>query len=77
MIYLATGWFEILQYNDKQDATIENLFEQTWLCRYPRPTIIMYDRGNEFLGHTFKNHPIEKYDGIKYKCETTENQQVN
>ena len=42
----ATGWFEIVQYNEKQAAKIANLVEQTWLCRYPLPTIITYDQGN-------------------------------
>ena len=59
MIDLATGWFEIVSYNDKQAATIENLVGQTWLCRYPCQTIITYKSGNEFLGHALKNELIE------------------
>ena len=58
MIDLATGWFEILQHNDKHAATIANMVEQTQLCRYTFPTIIVYDRGNEFLGNAFKNDLI-------------------
>ena len=46
MIDPETGWFEIVRYNDKQAATIANLVGKTWLCRYPRPKIITYDRGN-------------------------------
>ena len=65
MIEPATRWFEILKYNEKRAATISNLVEKTWLCRYPRPTIIMHDRVNEFLGHTFKNDLIENDYGIK------------
>ena len=77
MIDLATGWFEIVQYNDKQAATIENLVEQTWLCLYPRPMITTYDQGVEFLGHAFKNYLIKNEYLIKAKCVTTENPQVN
>ena len=44
-----------------------------WLCRYPRPMIITYNRGNEFLGHVLKNDLIENEYGIKPKCETKEN----
>ena len=55
MVEPSTRWFEIVQYKDKQDATIENLVEKTWLCIYPCSTIITYDRGNELLGHAFKN----------------------
>ena len=77
MLGLETGWFEIVQYNDKQAATIENLIEQKWLFRYPPPTIIMYYRGNEFLGHAFNNNLIKTEYGIKTKCKTTENTQEN
>ena len=38
---------------------MENLVEQKWLCRYPLPTIIMYYRINEFMGHTFRNNQIK------------------
>ena len=64
MIDLETRWLEIVCYNDKQADTIENLVEKTWLCRYPRPTIITYYRGNEFLGHAFKNYLIERKMGL-------------
>ena len=37
----------------------------------------MYDRGKEFLGHEWNNDQIEKEYGIKAKCATTENPQVN
>ena len=59
MIDLETGWFEIIQYKEKQTDTIVNLVEKFWLCRYPRPKIITYYCGNEFRGHTFKNDLIK------------------
>ena len=59
MIDLATGWFEIIQYKDKQADTILNLVEKMWLCRYPRPKILTCYCGNEFLGHAFKNDLIK------------------
>ena len=77
MIYPTTGWFEILLYNDKQADTIANLVYQTWLCRYPRPTIITYDQRNKLLGHVFKNDLIENEYGIKAKCATMSNPQAN
>ena len=51
----ATVWFEIVQYNDRKLYTIAKTAYQEWLCRHPRPPIITYDDGNEFLGHPFKN----------------------
>ena len=52
----TNGWFEIVRYNDKKSATIENLVEQAWLCIYPRPKIIMHDSRNELLGHAYENN---------------------
>ena len=56
----AIGWLDIVQYNDKQEDIIENLIYQAWLCRYPKPTIIKYNHGNEFLRRAFKNYLIER-----------------
>ena len=54
MIDPVTGWFKILQYNDEHSVTISNLVDQAWICRYPRPEIILYNRGSLFLGSLFK-----------------------
>jgi hypothetical protein len=35
MINLATGWFEIKQYDDKKSITVANIVEQEWLKHYP------------------------------------------
>ena len=75
MLVLETGWFEIVQYNDKQADTIANLIEKKWLFRYPPPTIITYYRVNEFLGRAFNNDLIKTEYGIKTKCTTTANTQ--
>ena len=55
MIDPVTGWFEIAQYKYKRAISIENLVENTWLSRYPRPMEIMYDKLSEFIGHEFIN----------------------
>jgi hypothetical protein len=70
MIDPATGWFEIHQYDDKRAITIANIVEQEWFCRYPWPTQITFDRGNEFMGEEFKRMIVEDY-GIKRKPITT------
>ena len=75
IIHPETGWFEIIQYNDKQVDTISNLVDQTWLCIYPSPMIITYEHGNKFLVHSFNINIIEKIYGIKSKCATTANNQ--
>ena len=77
MIDPATGWFEIVEYDNRLAATIANLVEQMWLSPYPPPNIIRYDKGNEFLGHAFKNSLICNTYGIKAKVATMANPQVN
>ena len=53
MIDPVTGWFEIVQYDDKRSITIANLVETAWLSRYPIPKEITYDQGKEFIGNEF------------------------
>ena len=43
MINPATNWFKIKQIKSKDAATVANVVEQTWLTRYPWPTIIQFD----------------------------------
>ena len=44
MIDPVTGWFEIMEYNNKRTVSIKNLFEIMWLTIYPRPMEIRYDQ---------------------------------
>ena len=46
----ATGWFEIVELpeRDKTSARVSQLFNNTWLARYPRPEKVIYDNGSEF-----------------------------
>ena len=76
MVDPATGWFEMAEYDDKQAISIADLFERTWLSRYPWPTEIMYDRGSEFIGHEFTRMVRDDY-GLKVRKATTKNPQSN
>ena len=76
MIDPATGWFEIHEYDDKRAITVANIVEQQWLSRYPRPDLITYDRGPEFMGTEFKKMVEDEY-GIKTKPITVRNPQAN
>ena len=71
MIYHATEWFEIVQYNDANTDTIENLVYKTRPCTYRKTKIIMYNLRNAYLVHASKNYVIQKYYGIKPKCANT------
>ena len=73
MIDPVTGWFVIVQYDDREAITIANLVETTWLSRYPIPIEIMYDQGKEFIGHEFRKSLIEIEYGITAKPSTLGN----
>ena len=57
------GWFEVVEiptfdldeatagndeYIDKSSASVSQMFNNTWLCRYPHPLKVMFDNGSEF-----------------------------
>ena len=69
-IHIVTGWFKIIQYDDKRAISIVKLVETTWLARYPQPMEIMYAQVSEFIGHEFIKSPIEKEYGMLSKPRT-------
>jgi hypothetical protein len=75
MIDPATGWFEMRQISSKHAYVVANEVELAWLTRYPRPSIITYDRGTEFMAEfaTMVKHDY----GIIVKAITTRNPQAN
>ena len=75
MIDPATGWFEIAEIENKQADTVANVFEMTWLSRYPWPTEVILDRGTEFKGEV-QNLLLNEY-GINRKPISTRNPQAN
>ena len=48
MIDPATRWSEIARIINPTAKETMEAFDNTWLCRYPRPTYIGYDNGSEF-----------------------------
>ena len=60
---------------EKRADIIANIVEQTWLTRYPRPSVITYDRGTEFMAE-FRTLVMEEYD-IDVRAITTGNPQAN
>jgi transposase InsO family protein len=74
MIDLASGWFEIQQYDDKQSITVANIVEQEWFSRYPWPRQITFDRGSEFIGQDFQKMIKDDY---AIKAKPRRNPQAN
>jgi hypothetical protein len=57
MIDPDTGWFEIVKATNDSATSIQDLFHNTWLARYPRPQFIVFDNGSmgEFKREFKKN----------------------
>ena len=49
MIDPATGWIEIHTVHSAHADLVSNIVELAWLTRYPLPSKVIVDRGNEFL----------------------------
>jgi hypothetical protein len=47
MIDPATSWFEIEEVQNREGHTVARVVEQTWLTRYPWPTIEGFDKRTE------------------------------
>ena len=75
MIDPATGWFEIIDIPSKRADDISNILEMHWLSRYPWPTEIVMDRGNEFAAEV--QRMIKHECGFARKLITTRNPQAN
>jgi hypothetical protein len=78
MIEAATGWFEIIEATNKSATSIQDLFHNTWLPRYPRPQFIVFDNGRrgEFK-REFKQMCMQDNYEINAKPTTSHNSQAN
>jgi hypothetical protein len=54
---------------------ISKAFDREWLCRYPRPEVVICDQGSQFLSHEFREL-CDSY-GIKLSPTTSYNPQGN
>jgi hypothetical protein len=43
---INTSWFEIIKSKYNSATSIQDLFHNTWLARYPQPQFIVFDNGN-------------------------------
>ena len=89
MIDPATGWFQIFRiptfnldevvidndkYIDKSSTRVSQMFNNTWLCRYPRQRRVVLDNGSDFkLDLT----PLLNYFDIKPVLLSVKNPQSN
>ena len=71
----ATGWPEFVAIRNKTSLHIASSFDSEWLCCYPRPAQVIYDKGSEFTGQEFQEL-LESY-GIKPLATTIRNPRSN
>jgi hypothetical protein len=64
MIDPETGWFDIVEITNKSATSIQDLFHNIWLARYPQYQFIVFD--NRKMGE-FK---CEKVSSNKCVCKT-------
>jgi hypothetical protein len=69
-----TGWFEIVKATNKSATSIQDLFHNSWLARYPQPQFIVFDNDNmgEFK-RGFKQMCVKYNHGIKAKPVASHN----
>jgi hypothetical protein len=71
---INTGWFEIVEATNKSATSIQHLFHNTWLARYPQPPFIFFENGS--IGNVkreFKQMCVKDKYGIKAKPTTSHN----
>jgi hypothetical protein len=69
---INTGWFEIVEATNKSATSIQVLFHNTWLARYPQPQFIVFDKWGKFK-HEIKQMCMQDNHGIKAKPTTSHN----
>jgi hypothetical protein len=62
MIDPATGWFEIVEATNKSATSIQDLFHNTWLARYPRAQFIVFDNGSMSDNYGIKAKPSTSHN---------------
>ena len=71
----ATSWPELVAAASKDSQLIAELFDNEWLCRYPRPVRVIHDNGSEFIGVEFQEM-LSSY-GIKPEPTSVKNPRGN
>ena len=67
-------WIELHEYDSKSSENISFIFDREWLCRYPRPRMVVFDNGTEF---TSEFHELLDSYGIQGKATSVKNPQSN
>jgi hypothetical protein len=71
---INTVWFGIVEATNTSATSIQDLFHNTWLARYPQPQFIVFDNEGKFK-REFKQMCVQDNYGIKTKPTTSHNHQ--
>ena len=74
MIDPATGWFEVKDVASTKAKDVMAAFDDTWLCRYPRPQYLGFDGGSEFKAEF---EQMRKNYSMKARKSSAYNPQAN
>jgi Integrase zinc binding domain len=71
----ASKWLELhaTYQNDSKEAA--QILDTEWLCRYPKPSVIIHDQGPQFMGKPFRDL-LARY-GITKRISSAANPQSN
>ena len=75
MVERATSWPGFTVARTFTTEHVALLFDKGWLCRYPRPKMVVHDNGDEFNG--FKFQEMMSSYAIIAKPTTIKNSRVN
>ena len=67
----CSRWVELIPLKDITALTVCQAFDTQWLCRYPKPNIVISDQGTQFTSKEFQEL-LESY-GIQHRSTTTYN----
>lgn len=54
MVDACSNWCELALIPTANSKSVAAQFDANWLCRYPRPSEVGHDNGNEFMGEEFQ-----------------------
>ena len=74
MIDEASSWPKIIRIADKTSYEASKTFDREWLCRHPRPSVMIHDNGPEFTSEFLEL--LSSY-GIKSQPTTVKNPRPN
>ena len=73
MIDPTTGWFEVREVDEPTADCCQQVFDDTWLSRYPRPQYIGFDNGSEFksvFSELVQNMGMKKKKSLAYNPQS-------